>query len=42
MSGRFTLTVSARVLAELFDVPETEGIIPCYNIAPTQQVLVIL
>ncbi|HQP42154.1 MAG TPA: SOS response-associated peptidase [Thermoanaerobaculales bacterium] len=40
MCGRFTLTVSARVLGQLFDVPEPEGIVPRYNIAPTQQVLV--
>jgi len=40
MCGRFTLTVSARVLAELFDVPEPVGLAPRYNIAPTQQVLV--
>jgi putative SOS response-associated peptidase YedK len=40
MCGRFTLTVSARVLGELFDVPEPAGLSPRYNIAPTQQVLV--
>ncbi len=41
MCGRFTLTVSARVLAELFDVPEIAEFAPRYNIAPTQQVLVV-
>jgi putative SOS response-associated peptidase YedK len=41
MCGRFTLTVSARVLAELFDVPEPAELAPRYNIAPTQQVLVV-
>jgi putative SOS response-associated peptidase YedK len=40
MCGRFTLTVSARVLGELFHVPEPAGLAPRYNIAPTQQVLV--
>jgi putative SOS response-associated peptidase YedK len=40
MCGRFTLTVSARVLAEVFDAPEPAGLSPRYNIAPTQQVLV--
>ncbi len=40
MCGRFTLTVSARVLAELFEVPEPDGLAPRYNIAPTQHVLV--
>jgi putative SOS response-associated peptidase YedK len=36
--GRFTLTVSARVLAELFDLDELSDFTPRYNIAPTQQV----
>ena len=40
MCGRFALTVSARVLGELFDVPEPAGLAPRYNIAPTQPVLV--
>jgi putative SOS response-associated peptidase YedK len=40
MCGRFTLTVSGRVLAELFDVPEIDDLAPRYNIAPTQQVLI--
>jgi putative SOS response-associated peptidase YedK len=40
MCGRFTLTVSARVLGELFDVPEPAGLAPRYNIAPTQKVVV--
>jgi putative SOS response-associated peptidase YedK len=37
--GRFTLTVSARVLAELFDVDDIPDLDPRYNIAPTQSVL---
>jgi putative SOS response-associated peptidase YedK len=40
MCGRFTLTVSARVLAELFDVPEAPDLGPRYNIAPTQTVVI--
>ncbi len=40
MCGRFTLTVSARVLADLFDV-EVPELAPRYNIAPSQQVLVV-
>ena len=40
MCGRFALTVSARVLGELFDVPGPESYAPRYNIAPSQQVLV--
>jgi putative SOS response-associated peptidase YedK len=40
MCGRFTLTVSGRVLARLFDVPEVAELTPRYNIAPTQQVLI--
>jgi putative SOS response-associated peptidase YedK len=39
MCGRFTLTVSARVLSDLFDVPEVAEFEPRYNIAPTQPVL---
>jgi len=40
MCGRFTLTVSARVLSELFNVPEIAELEPRYNIAPTQPVLI--
>jgi putative SOS response-associated peptidase YedK len=39
--GRFTLTVSARVLADLFDVDDVPESPPRYNIAPTQKVPVI-
>jgi putative SOS response-associated peptidase YedK len=41
MCGRFTLTVSARVLADLFDVVDIPEVAPRYNIAPTQPVLVV-
>lgn len=41
MCGRFTLTVSGRVLADLFDVPEVVELEPRYNIAPTQQVPIV-
>ena len=36
MCGRFTLTVSALVLANLFDLDEPPGFTPRFNIAPTQ------
>ena len=39
MCGRFTLTVSGRVLAELFDVDDVPELEPRYNIAPSRQVL---
>jgi len=39
MCGRFTLTVSGRVLAELFGVEEAPELDPRYNIAPSQPVL---
>jgi putative SOS response-associated peptidase YedK len=41
MCGRFTLTVSARVLADLFGVEDVPDLRPRYNIAPTQPVLVV-
>lgn len=41
MCGRYTLTVSARVLADVFDVPEMAGLQPRYNIAPTQPVVIV-
>jgi len=41
MCGRFTLTVSARVLADVFDVPEVPQLAPRYNIAPTQTVAIV-
>jgi putative SOS response-associated peptidase YedK len=36
--GRFTLTVSARLLAELFELEGLSNFAPRYNIAPTQLV----
>jgi putative SOS response-associated peptidase YedK len=41
MCGRFTLTVSARLLAELFELDEVAELVPRYNIAPTQSVLIV-
>ena len=41
MCGRFTLTVSARVLADLFGVEDLPDVRPRYNIAPTQSVLMV-
>jgi len=39
--GRFTLTVSAGLLAELFDLDGVPDVPPRYNIAPTQSVLIV-
>ena len=41
MCGRYTLTVSGRVLAELFDLEEVPEVVARYNIAPTQQVPIV-
>lgn len=41
MCGRFSLTVPAEELAELFDLGETPPLAPRYNIAPTQPVLIV-
>jgi putative SOS response-associated peptidase YedK len=41
MCGRYTLTVSARVLAEVFSAQEIAGLAPRYNIAPTQPVVIV-
>jgi putative SOS response-associated peptidase YedK len=41
MCGRFTLTVSARLLADLFDIDDLPDVEPRYNIAPTQPVLIV-
>jgi putative SOS response-associated peptidase YedK len=41
MCGRYTLTVSGRVLAELFELDEVHEIAPRYNIAPSQQVPIV-
>ena len=41
MCGRFTLTVSAAVLADLFDLEEPPNFRPRFNIAPTQVLPVV-
>jgi putative SOS response-associated peptidase YedK len=41
MCGRFTLTQSAEVIAERFDLDEVPRFVPGYNIAPTQPVPVL-
>jgi putative SOS response-associated peptidase YedK len=41
MCGRFTLTVSARLLAEIFDLEAMPDVSPRFNIAPTQPVLIV-
>lgn len=41
MCGRFTLTTSPGLLAELFDLPEEPYLAPRYNIAPTQPVAIV-
>ena len=41
MCGRYTLTVDASVLAELFELDPPTELEPRYNIAPTQQVPIV-
>jgi putative SOS response-associated peptidase YedK len=41
MCGRYTLTVDASVLAELFEIEPLTELEPRYNIAPTQQVVIV-
>jgi putative SOS response-associated peptidase YedK len=41
MCGRYTLTTPPSVVAEHFQVPELPNFPPRYNIAPTQQALVV-
>jgi putative SOS response-associated peptidase YedK len=41
MCGRFVLYALAADVAEEFDVAETPGIQPRYNIAPTQEVMIV-
>jgi putative SOS response-associated peptidase YedK len=41
MCGRFTLTSPASLLADLFEIEPPAGLVPRYNIAPTQDVLVV-
>jgi len=41
MCGRFTLHLPVELLAEMFGLPELPGLVPRYNIAPTQAVAVV-
>lgn len=41
MCGRFTLTAPAEQIRDLFDIKELPELAPRYNIAPTQDVVVI-
>lgn len=41
MCGRFTFAISPELLAEIFGASVLEDFVAKYNIAPTQQVLVI-
>ena len=41
MCGRYTITVSGRLLAELFELDQEPSLAPRYNVAPTQQVPVV-
>jgi putative SOS response-associated peptidase YedK len=41
MCGRYTLTTKPERIASLFDLPEPPPIAPRYNIAPTQDVLIV-
>jgi putative SOS response-associated peptidase YedK len=41
MCGRFTLRTPARDLVEIFELLRQPELVPRFNIAPTQQVLVV-
>jgi putative SOS response-associated peptidase YedK len=41
MCGRFTLSAPGDALAEVFELDEAPEVVPRYNIAPTQPVLVV-
>jgi putative SOS response-associated peptidase YedK len=41
MCGRFSLTVPAQEVADLFDLADAPPLAPRYNIAPTQPVLIV-
>ena len=41
MCGRYTLTVDASVLADLFELEPLTEFQPRYNIAPTQEVPIV-
>ncbi|CAN5816214.1 SOS response-associated peptidase [soil metagenome] len=42
MCGRYTLKATSQQVARLFDLPETPEVTPSYNIAPTQDVPVVI
>jgi putative SOS response-associated peptidase YedK len=41
MCGRFTLHFPVELLAEIFGLPDLPGLVPRYNIAPTQMAAVV-
>ena len=41
MCGRFTLHFPVELLAEIFGLPNLPGLVPRYNIAPTQMAVVV-
>lgn len=41
MCGRYTLTTPAELIAEVFEVEESAGLEPRYNIAPTQEAPIV-
>jgi len=41
MCGRFTLHFPVELLAEIFGLPNLPGLVPRYNIAPTQAAAVV-
>ena len=40
MCGRFTLTADAKITAEFFGLDPIPGLLPRYNIAPSQRISV--
>ncbi len=41
MCGRYTLTCTPEVLAEAFRLDATPDLQPCYNVAPSQEVVCV-
>ena len=39
MCGRFSLTASAQTIVDVFGIEDLPDYVPCYNIAPTTQIL---